>query len=642
MSPSNSSHSKEVVTERQKRIGHYIVLFTTSTPGINPASDKDGTNRKKHSHVKKGNFGGLSEAQNHFAYTTQISVSNKIQTFSKKSSNGISTVNNNMNSSVGGFVAISDDVISKKYNNYKEEEEDPILGRGFAEEYVTHRSDGVGILLIDEKQYNLTSSPSSVSSQNFHKATGGLLNIKQDDKKTTVIHYHSKQQRTVQYKAKLNQPSNTTNSISPSTKNSSTDSKAQSNKFQNYDVDNLPEYTLKDDVTTYFVKIGKNRTCFVGGTNIGKTEKTKGMKCVCAAYYYGDDCGIPEAAWFGKYVNIYPHTHLKRRSVPRRVINGLPVNHEFAMFEARMHELYDIVDVFLIAESNYTTYGDSKNLEFLEKFQDGYLQNFQDKLVYIKLDFIANESKSDGWIADAYLRYYMGFKGLPLLKGLRDDDLFILSDADELPTKEILTFLKLYDGYPEPIGFGLKWNVFNFQWQVPPDSTLMNWLRGTKEKMSIVYSAATVGLVQKVLFKNVFFIRKEKAWEYKQVADKLKKYREEGNLVNDWVAGTIGHYAGWHCSWCFSPENIVRKMNSAQANDKPRWGDFPEKKNLTYITSRILDGIWFDDTSKFIRLRNADDRFYAPPYIMKYPKKYRSLLFHPNHPMNKNQEWQPP
>lgn len=47
-----------------------------------------------------------------------------------------------------------------------------------------------------------------------------------------------------------------------------------------------------------------------------------------------------------------------------------------------------------------------------------------------------------------------------MIRGLRDDDLFLLLDADELPTPEVLQFLKLYDGYSEPIRFGFRWTIF--------------------------------------------------------------------------------------------------------------------------------------------------------------------------------------
>ena len=36
--------------------------------------------------------------------------------------------------------------------------------------------------------------------------------------------------------------------------------------------------------------------------------------------------------------------------------------------------------------------------------------------------------------------------GMRLLENVREDDIFLLLDADELPNKESLLFLKLFDG----------------------------------------------------------------------------------------------------------------------------------------------------------------------------------------------------
>ena len=41
------------------------------------------------------------------------------------------------------------------------------------------------------------------------------------------------------------------------------------------------------------------KECFVEGTDFARSESFGG--CVCTDSYYGDDCGIPEAAWYGHY-----------------------------------------------------------------------------------------------------------------------------------------------------------------------------------------------------------------------------------------------------------------------------------------------------------------------------------------------------
>ena len=72
------------------------------------------------------------------------------------------------------------------------------------------------------------------------------------------------------------------------------------------------------------------------------------------------------------------------------------------------------------------------------------------------LPYFADKGKDNGWYADAFIRMYLSKMGLNLISNQKDDDLFLLLDADELPLPEILLFLKLYDGYTEPIRFGFR------------------------------------------------------------------------------------------------------------------------------------------------------------------------------------------
>ena len=51
----------------------------------------------------------------------------------------------------------------------------------------------------------------------------------------------------------------------------------------------------------------------------------------------------------------------------------------------------------------------------------------------------------------------MGEEGLKRIEGLRDDDIVVYSDADEIADTQVLSFLKLYDGYTEPISFAYRY-----------------------------------------------------------------------------------------------------------------------------------------------------------------------------------------
>lgn len=419
---------------------------------------------------------------------------------------------------------------AKEEEEEVKDEEDPDIGRGFVDEYVTYRSDGNSFLLVDDDPRKTTTT--NRMTPRDHNDSG----TKNESKPSQ--NFHSKRRR------------HRNAAVGTDIRVEDELGKTEDYKFKTYDPQKPFKMTMKDDQTEYFADIGE-ATCFTAGTDAEATSRGVSGGCHCLEGYFGEDCGIPEAAWFDTYRNKHPNTKLKQRKVPRRVINGVTVNHEFAMFEARLNELYEVVDVFIIAESNYTAHGDPKACLFLERLRSGYMREFQDKILYVSLDTFPRISKTNGWIADSYLRFHLSNKGLPLLKDLRDDDLFVLSDADELPTREVITFLKVYDGYPEPIGFTYQWNVFGFFWKVPQKDAWSIWFKGAKEMASEVNSVSTIGMLTKVLYNNAFYIRKTGLWKFYKLRKKMKKYREEGHLVKEWVLGSVGHYAGWHCSWCF-------------------------------------------------------------------------------------------
>ena len=49
-------------------------------------------------------------------------------------------------------------------------------------------------------------------------------------------------------------------------------------------------------------------------------------------------------------------------------------------------------------------------------------------------------------------------------------------------------------------------------------------------------------------------------------------------------------YAGYHCSWCLTPEGISVKLQSAIHQDFPRWGDYPDKLDIEYLTNLTQTG----------------------------------------------------
>ena len=126
-------------------------------------------------------------------------------------------------------------------------------------------------------------------------------------------------------------------------------------------------------------------------------------------------------------------------------------------------ELGDVVDVFVIGESNRTTSGEPNELLLLPKMRnEGFLKEYHHKILYVMIpstDFPEDPS-GGGWISDAFIRNYLGQKGLSRIDGelrlisyfknpniityhlsyqfiigIQDDDLVVLTDADEFITK---------------------------------------------------------------------------------------------------------------------------------------------------------------------------------------------------------------
>jgi len=93
--------------------------------------------------------------------------------------------------------------------------------------------------------------------------------------------------------------------------------------------------------------------------------------------------------------------------------------------------------------------------------------------------------------------------------------------------------------------------------------------------------------------------------------------------IQAWTAGGRGaDVAGWHCSWCFDVGGIRTKLVSAQNGDFPRWGDYPAKRNDTYIRGLIANGVWFDDVMRLKRY----DVISGPSSLFTNERRYWSLI----------------
>ena len=371
-------------------------------------------------------------------------------------------------------------------------------------------------------------------------------------------------------------------------------------------------FYLKDDKTEYFLKFGQ-LVCLKFGTSIMELYQSRlnsnitVQTCPCLAGWHGEHCSIPDSVYKS---NLPKKFKPKIRLKPRKIIQALPFNNEFEMLEARFNELGQFVDVFMILESNYSAYGTPKPLRLLEKLKSGYCNEYSHKILHIFLGEFPEAARKNGWIADGLLRNHISLHGVTKqLRGYDHDDIFFLTDADELPKWETILFLKVHDNYPVPIGIHLEKHTFGFFWA---------------GRINHIIGVVTMGFLMHVFDKHAYWIRSAPHYIHKQAVN-VNTYLKTGGLVHTWSFGTKTDPAGWHCSWCCPLECILDKLVSAQNGDFPRWGDFPAKRNLTYIRHLVKTGTWFDDVSKLTKAKN-NSAMYAPLHTVCNSDRYRHIF----------------
>jgi beta-1,4-mannosyl-glycoprotein beta-1,4-N-acetylglucosaminyltransferase len=127
-----------------------------------------------------------------------------------------------------------------------------------------------------------------------------------------------------------------------------------------------------------------------------------------------------------------------------RIIDCFIFYNEIEILLYRLNILNDIVDYFVIVESSYTFSGKIKPLYFNGNKE--LFEKFKDKIIHIIIDDFPykhpniNYDKKEQWNNEFYQRNYISI-GLNKMN-LKDKDLIIISDVDEIPNPNKLNEIK--------------------------------------------------------------------------------------------------------------------------------------------------------------------------------------------------------
>ena len=120
-----------------------------------------------------------------------------------------------------------------------------------------------------------------------------------------------------------------------------------------------------------------------------------------------------------------------------KVIDCFIFYNELDMLKCRLYENYNIVDYFVLVESNKSFSNNPKQLIFEEN--KNLFSDFLDKIIHIKVDDMPDGC--DAWRREYHQRDCIK-RGLDKVPNLNDDDLILISDVDEIIRNKTIQKLK--------------------------------------------------------------------------------------------------------------------------------------------------------------------------------------------------------
>ncbi|KAI8578184.1 hypothetical protein K450DRAFT_248530 [Umbelopsis ramanniana AG] len=217
-----------------------------------------------------------------------------------------------------------------------------------------------------------------------------------------------------------------------------------------------------------------------------------------------------------------------------KMIDAVIFSVELDLYEVRLRELWNVVDKFIILESNATFTGKPKPFVFADNAERFAFA--KEKLVYARVNQQPLPPHEGPFYNEAAMRVAMNEN---IEKVANDGDFIIMSDVDEIPRASTLRTLKACSGVPSPLHLQLRNYIYSYEF--PLD--LNSW-RARVERYSKGVTAYSHG-------------------------------QQSRNLLAD---------AGWHCSFCFRTiKEFVFKMTSYSHADRVRGDQFLSKDHIQNV-----------------------------------------------------------
>lgn len=280
--------------------------------------------------------------------------------------------------------------------------------------------------------------------------------------------------------------------------------------------------------------------CFKGGFS----SVIEG-RCMCSRGWHGPDCGQPEVVWRALVAARPTLPTPIRRTEPRRLVYILSTTEpDNSIAEIAVGEVATVAELIVVLASNGW------------KERKGHLPVV---LLGARVLVLSSDSEWRNTVAD-----------------LHPDDIVVSGGGDIIPSAHTLQFLKLYDGWPQPVFFRMRWNIYGFFWLHP---------ERTQTKPGANLAAG-------------------------------------GGRGQPFVIGDLNHCGGWLCTLCSAPNSLIDGLS----NVEPVLGKLPPIVNSQIIQEAIGAGVSLDERIQLIPTSRIHDPEYAPPFALNNSEYFDLLL----------------
>jgi len=161
-----------------------------------------------------------------------------------------------------------------------------------------------------------------------------------------------------------------------------------------------------------------------------------------------------DSSFFYKNLKFIDYSIFFKLSKKSLLIDAFIFYNELDLLEYRLDILENVVDYFILVEATHTFMGQPKELYYKQNKQR--FEKYSNKIVHIVVDNLpfkdsVDVSKDQQWENEKFQRNSISY-GIKNLN-LKDDDIIMISDVDEIPDPYTLSLIKMESNIDQPCQF---------------------------------------------------------------------------------------------------------------------------------------------------------------------------------------------